>query len=348
MIDFAETLLAWYPAHKRDLPWRGVQNPYFIWLSEIILQQTRVKQGLPYYEAFVTQFPTVEELANASEETVMRTWQGLGYYSRARNMHATAKIIVNTYKGVFPNTKTELIKLKGIGEYTASAIASFAFEEKVAVVDGNVFRVLARFFGIEKDISSPKGIKHFQAFAQTILPTEKISTYNQAIMEFGALQCTPQNPNCMYCPLQNSCVAWATGKQEILPIKTNKIKQRKRYFQYLVFYQAGKFALKKRSLDDIWASLYDFVLEETDVPITVEDIAFLQNTELAYTLKQETNYIKHQLTHQTLFIKFFTIEIAENQTIDFQNDYVQWYALEEVKDLPKSIVIANFIEKFIV
>ncbi|TAE12733.1 MAG: A/G-specific adenine glycosylase [Bacteroidetes bacterium] len=224
-MDFAQTLLAWYPDHKRDLPWRDTPNPYHIWLSEVILQQTRVKQGLPYYVAFVELFPTVQDLANASEELVMRTWQGLGYYSRARNMHATAKIIAQAWQGNFPTTKADLIKLKGIGEYTASAIASFAFGEQVAVVDGNVFRVLSRFFGIEADISSPKGVKHFQELAKTLLPTQQSQTYNQAIMEFGALQCTPQKPNCMFCPLQAGCVAHATGKQDSLPVKTQKIKQ---------------------------------------------------------------------------------------------------------------------------
>jgi A/G-specific adenine glycosylase len=344
-MNFAETLLAWYPLHKRDLPWRNIQNPYFIWLSEVILQQTRVKQGLPYYEAFTTLFPTIQDLAHATEELVMRTWQGLGYYSRARNMHATAKIIVENYQGIFPTTKAELIKLKGIGEYTASAIASFAFDEKVAVVDGNVFRVLARFFGIEEDIASPKGVKVFQELAKTILPTTQVNTYNQAIMEFGALQCTPQKPNCMYCPLQENCVAWATGKQDVLPIKTNKIKQKERYFHYLVLTQAGKYALRKRDIGDIWAGLYDFLLQEENAPITTEDVTFLQKTDIHFIIKQETAYFKHKLTHQTLFIKFWVIELDAEKPIDLQNDAFQWYTVDEIKNLPKPILLANFVEK---
>jgi A/G-specific adenine glycosylase len=347
-MDFAQTLLAWYPDHKRDLPWRDTPNPYHIWLSEVILQQTRVKQGLPYYLAFVELFPTVQDLANASEELVMRTWQGLGYYSRARNMHATAKIIAQTWQGNFPTNKAELIKLKGIGEYTASAIASFAFGEQVAVVDGNVFRVLARFFGIEADISSPKGVKQFQELAKTLLPTQQSQTYNQAIMEFGALQCTPQKPNCMFCPLQASCVAHATGRQDSLPVKTQKIKQKERYFHYIVLQQAGKYALRKREVGDIWAGLYDFVWQESKETLPLEQHDFLQNATFDFTLLNESPYLKHQLTHQTLFVKFWVLSVGEAEIVDFQANTYSWYTLDEVKALPKPILLANFVEQYLV
>lgn len=343
-MEFAEQILAWYPNHKRTLPWRNIQNPYYIWLSEVILQQTRVKQGLPYYEAFISLFPTIQDLANAPEELVMRTWQGLGYYSRARNMHSTAKYIAQELRGVFPQTQAELIKLKGIGTYTAAAVASFAFGEQVAVVDGNVFRVLARFFGMEDDISSPKGVKQFQALAQMLLPTQQASTYNQAMMEFGALQCTPQKPNCMYCPLQTNCVAFATSRQGILPVKTNKIKQKERFFHYLILQHQDKYAMRKRGLGDIWAGLYDFALTEFAQETPLHRPATLP---ALHKIKHESKYYKHVLTHQILRAKFWLISVEEQPILNTAQDSFEWYSLAEIQNLPKPILIANVINEIL-
>ncbi len=210
-MNFKKILTNWYSINKRNLLWRSTKNPYFIWLSEIIMQQTQVKQGSPYYEAFINQFPTVFDLAEADEETVLKLWQGLGYYSRARNLHASAKHIAYELNGKFPTTYSEIIKLKGVGDYTASAIASICFDEPTAVVDGNVYRVLSRYFGIDTPINSTQGIKEFKALASTLLDTAHPGDYNQAVMEFGATQCKPKNPYCMVCPLKDSCVALQKG-----------------------------------------------------------------------------------------------------------------------------------------
>ncbi len=238
---FSEIILSWYRKNKRNLPWRDTLDPYKIWLSEIILQQTRVAQGTPYYEKFLENFPTIERLANATETEVLKLWQGLGYYSRARNLHTTSKIVVENHGGEFPSTYNNLLELKGIGDYTASAIASICFDEPRAVVDGNVYRVLARYFGIDTPINSTKGIKYFKELAQSVMDADQIRDYNQGIMEFGALQCVPKSPDCSVCPLKNSCVALQRNSIESLPVKVGKTKVRKRYFNYLVVLDgAGK------------------------------------------------------------------------------------------------------------
>ncbi len=233
-MDFSNTLINWYLQNKRELPWRNTKNPYYIWLSEIILQQTRVAQGLPYYLNFITTFPTVKALANTSEEEVLKLWQGLGYYSRARNLHATAKHISAELNGIFPNNYADLLKLKGVGEYTAAAIASFSYNEDIAVVDGNVFRVLSRFFGVESDISDNKTRKEFQSLANSILPKGKASDFNQAIMEFGAIQCVPKSPNCSDCIFNTNCYALQKNKVGELPVKTKKIKIKNRFLNYII------------------------------------------------------------------------------------------------------------------
>ncbi len=273
---FSQTIIFWYHQNKRDLPWRDTQNPYKIWLSEIILQQTRVAQGMPYYQKFVENFPTVQELANADEETVLRLWQGLGYYSRARNLHAAAKYISEELNGIFPTTYIEIKKLKGVGDYTAAAISSFAFDEVQAVVDGNVYRVLARFFGIEKDITSSEEKKEFRELAQKLISTKEPAIYNQSIMEFGALQCVPKNPNCKNCPLQENCTAFAKNLIEKLPVKSKKTVVKDRFMHYLVFVNGEesnkkdkdnknsekKVLVHKRQEGDIWQGLYDFFVLE--------------------------------------------------------------------------------------
>ena len=224
---FSKTLIRWYSKNKRILPWRETKNPYYIWLSEIILQQTQVKQGLPYYESFVTSYPTVFDLANAEESDVLKLWQGLGYYSRARNLHASAKHIAYDLNGVFPDTYKDLLKLRGVGDYTASAIASICFNEATAVVDGNVYRALSRYFGIDTPINSSKGQKEFKALAQELIDIKKPADFNQAIMEFGAIQCKPKNPECSACSFRNSCVAFGNNRVSDLPVKIKSAKAKK-------------------------------------------------------------------------------------------------------------------------
>ena len=256
--SFAKLLINWYNNHQRDLPWRNTSAPYKIWLSEIILQQTRVNQGLPYYNKFINEYPSVHDLANAPEDEVMRLWQGLGYYSRARNLHECAKSIVNQYDGEFPSTYNELLKLKGVGKYTAAAIASFAFNQAVPVVDGNVFRVLARYFCVTDDIAQPKTFTKFFNIAKELIPEEQAASFNQAIMELGATICTPKKPACENCPLAQDCEARIHHKQSELPVKKKKIKIKHRYLYYLIWQEGGKLAMKKRGESDIWQGLFDF------------------------------------------------------------------------------------------
>jgi A/G-specific adenine glycosylase len=337
-MDFAATLIDWYEKHHRDLPWRASENPYHIWLSEVILQQTRVKQGLPYYNRFIEAYPTVADLANAPEEEVFRLWQGLGYYSRAKNMHHTAQIIHQELGNQFPNTYKDLLKLKGIGKYTAAAIASFAFQEPVAVLDGNVYRVLARYFGIFADIASPSGAKEFAKLSQELLPEKKSHIYNQAIMEFGALQCSPQKPDCMYCPLQPTCYAFGYQKQQELPVKTKKLKVKERFFAYNIFQFEGKVALKKRTAKDIWQNLYDFHLEELPSLELLEQFVHPSLQE-----EKISSIYKHQLTHQKIFIRFFHYHLTSLQQLPKNIQNLQFFNQNEVEQLPKPILIANYL-----
>ena len=314
---FSERILEWYGHHKRDLPWRNTQNPYFIWLSEIILQQTRVSQGLPYFEKFAENYPSIKDLAQAPEEEVMRLWQGLGYYSRARNLHACAKDIYENRKSEFPRTYQELLHLKGVGNYTAAAIASFAFGEAVAVVDGNVFRVLSRVFGLTDDIASHRGKQIFENFANSIIPKEAPAAYNQAIMEFGALQCVPKNPDCEQCPIKEGCFAFQKGMVGSLPVKSKKIKIKARYFRY-AHVVCGDFTLiKQRAASDIWQGLFDFPLQEG------KEMAFLSghftdifepidNIETQF-VSEDSHIYKHILTHQRIFANFVKLVIQDHK-----------------------------------
>ncbi|RZL34004.1 MAG: A/G-specific adenine glycosylase, partial [Pedobacter sp.] len=272
-MNFSKQLTKWYLQNKRDLPWRKTQNPYLIWLSEIMLQQTRVAQGLPYYNAFILAFPTVFDLANASEEQVLKLWQGLGYYSRARNMHKTAQIVANDFKGIFPDNNKDLLKLKGVGDYTAAAIASFSFGEKIPVVDGNVFRVLSRVFDIETDISNACAKKEFQELALELMNNENPALFNQAIMEFGALQCVPKNPDCENCIFNTACLALKNDKVGSLPYKSKKTKVVDRFFNYLIFEdEQNKTIVQKRTEKGIWHNLYEFPLIEMTKNINLEEI----------------------------------------------------------------------------
>ncbi|HEY4629161.1 MAG TPA: A/G-specific adenine glycosylase, partial [Flavobacterium sp.] len=255
-MNFSNVLIKWYLQNKRDLPWRNTTNPYPIWLSEIMLQQTRVAQGMPYFLSFTTAFPTVFDLAAANEEEVLKLWQGLGYYSRARNLHKTAQYIASDLAGIFPDNYSDLLKLKGVGEYTAAAIASFSYNEAVPVVDGNVFRVLSRYFDIETDIAQASAKKEFAALAFELMPKDNPATFNQAIMEFGALQCVPKSPNCGICVFNESCAALQKKKIDQLPIKSKKVKVRNRYFNYLVVADENdNTIIQKRTDKGIWHNL---------------------------------------------------------------------------------------------
>jgi A/G-specific adenine glycosylase len=351
---FSENLIRWYKTHQRDLPWRNTRNPYFIWLSEIILQQTRVVQGLPYYEKFIENYPTVQDLASASEEDVLRLWQGLGYYSRARNLHTTAKMVVNDFGGVFPENYEGLLKLKGVGSYTAAAIASFAYSERVSVLDGNVFRVLARVFGEETDISANNAKKVFGDLAQSLLPEHDSDTHNQAIMEFGATQCTPGMPNCMFCPLSFECVANATGKQGVLPVKSKKVKVKHRFFNYFLIEQNQQILLRKRPERDVWAGMYDFYLKENQEKNIVEldldelltDDIFLQEIIQNSVVEQVSEIFTHVLTHQRIQTKFWRLKVNAEFLVNLPEG-LQFYTLNEIDDLPKSTLVNNFLQAFV-
>lgn len=342
---FANKLIAWYEQNKRDLPWRNTKDPYKIWLSEIILQQTRVVQGMPYYLKFVEQYPTVKDLAAAEEKEVLRLWQGLGYYSRARSLHTTARIIAEEYDGVFPDNYQDLLKLKGIGPYTAAAIASFAFGEKVAVVDGNVYRVLARVFGVETDIASHEAKKVFGELANELISAENPSTYNQAIMEFGATYCTPQSPECMFCIFHLDCEANATGRQSVLPIKSKKVKVRKRYFDYFVIEKEGKVLMKQRGKNDIWAGLFDYYLLENDEKLKdldeIKDV-FIDSIKNNATIESVSEVFTHILTHQRIEARFWKLSLKSE--IEISDGYM-FYEMNEIDDLPKPILIEKYFKK---
>ena len=342
---FSNLLIQWYLQNKRNLPWRNTTNPYPIWLSEIILQQTRVAQGMPYFYNFLENFPIIYDLAQADEQKVLKLWQGLGYYSRARNLHQTAQYIVNELDGVFPNSYSGLLQLKGIGEYTAAAIASFAYNEPVPVVDGNVFRVLSRYFGIESDISLGKTKKEFTALAAELLPKEKPALFNQAIMEFGALQCVPKSPNCGDCVFNTSCVALQKGKVHELPVKSKKLKVSHRYFNYIVVTDKnGNTKIQQRTDKGIWYNLYEFPLIETEKEEGFETIAPLiqENASFGSSVVsiQEVNPISivHKLSHQHLYVKFWKVMLDDA--------LVDGVTAEDVKTFPFPIVIHNFIEQY--
>jgi A/G-specific adenine glycosylase len=340
-MHFNKTLATWYLENKRDLPWRKTTNPYHIWLSEIMLQQTRVAQGLPFYLSFTTHFPTIFDLANASEEKVLKLWQGLGYYSRARNLHNTAKHIANDLNGIFPLDYKSLLKLKGVGEYTAAAIASFCYNEAVPVVDGNVYRVLSRYFDIETDIASAKAKTEFTIIAQEILSKKDPALFNQAIMEFGALQCVPKNPNCNICVFNSSCAAFSLKKVDLLPVKIKKLKIKNRFLNYLFMLDTNnKTQINQRTAKDIWHNLYEFPLIETEKEESIEDILLLIQNKFDHidqVILMENETVLHKLTHQHLYIKFWKIKLNK-KVIDNTYDF------ESINKFPFPIVLHNFIQ----
>lgn len=313
---FSNAIITWYNSNKRNLPWRNQTNPYYIWLSEIILQQTQVVQGLSYYNKFIANYPTIFDLANANEDKVLKDWQGLGYYSRARNLHATAKIIAEQHKGIFPDSFEEIKKLKGVGDYTAAAIASFAYNLPHAVVDGNVYRVLSRIFGIETPIDNALGKKTFQELANTLLNYKQAAKHNQAIMEFGSQQCKPVKPNCENCPLNLKCYAYLKNKVELFPIKEKKIKITNRHFNYVIFIDKKQNTLIfKRNKTDIWQGLYEFYIIEEKKLLSPDDVIKQLTTNKLLgkndSIIKHITLKKHILSHQHIYAQFFVIHVAK-------------------------------------
>jgi len=308
-------LIEWYKVHRRILPWRDINDPYRIWISEIILQQTRVVQGLDYYNRFIERFPDVHSLALADEQEVLKYWQGLGYYSRARNLHAAARSIETDFGGNFPENYGAILSLKGIGEYTAAAIASFAFNAPYPVVDGNVFRFVSRFFAIEEPIDTAKGKSHFTDLAGQIMDRSQAGLFNQAIMEFGALQCIPASPDCASCPLEVQCSAYAFGKVNDFPVKRNKTKTQTRYLYYFHIHSGNHIYLKKRKEKGIWQNLYEFPLIESETPLEWEDLVATDDFKTLFPLATPANFRlilknqKHVLTHRILYACFYEITI---------------------------------------
>ncbi len=329
---FTNGIIFWYGKNKRDLPWRNTRNPYKIWLSEIILQQTQVVQGLKYYLKFVEKFPTIELLANADEQDVLNLWQGLGYYSRARNLHYTAKYVTNELDGEMPKSYSELIKLKGIGHYTAAAIASFCYNEPVAVLDGNVFRVLSRYFGITSAINSTEGIKEFKVLAQDHLSLTDPATYNQGIMEFGALQCRPANPACEDCPLSDSCFAKQHIKQKELPVKLKKTKVKKIEIEFYIINHKGKYALSQRTENSIWKNLWEFPSQHSDSETELE-IPTLE-------ILKSSSQIKHILSHRHIMARFHLCCAKKKPELP----HTEWISVEQIQDFPIHRLMDKFLE----
>ncbi|MDQ3072118.1 MAG: A/G-specific adenine glycosylase [Bacteroidota bacterium] len=344
-IAIRKALLKWYLVNRRELPWRLTADPYTIWISEIILQQTRVIQGLPYYLRFITAFPDVPALANASEQEVLRQWQGLGYYSRARNLHAAAKTIVEKHEGIFPDQYEDILNLKGIGPYTAAAIASIAFRQPYAAVDGNVYRVLSRLYANDTPVNTSQGIKEFAYLAQSLLEKHDPGNFNEAMMELGATICLPRNPLCEKCPVIDHCEAYRREIENELPVKLPKTPVRTRYFHYLVLKAHGGQWMKKRSGGDIWQGLHDFPLLETgsNKPPLLKEFNSL--TGLKLNILPEPHTAVHLLTHQKLHIFFYVIKIKARSIAkgaDFR--FVPYNAL---KSLPLPRPVEKFLASFV-
>ncbi|WP_207535751.1 A/G-specific adenine glycosylase [Desertivirga arenae] len=347
-MSFITDIIAWYEKNKRDLPWRKTRDPYVIWLSEIILQQTRVEQGMPYFYRFAERFPTVADFAEAQEDEILKLWQGLGYYSRGRNMHKTAQLVMEEHGGYFPNQYDQLIKLKGIGDYTAAAISSFSADEPKAVVDGNVFRLLARYFGVEEPINSSKAKKIFTELANEMIDKARPGLSNQALMEFGSLQCRPKNPFCDTCPLQLSCVAFGKGLVNTLPIKLKKVQTRNRYFNYLICRKGEHVLFNKRGPNDIWQNLHEFPLIETNAP--VDPLIMLKSNEFEQLfgkkviLTGQYGPVKHILSHQKLHVNFIFIDEFEEHFKEKKNWFFTDIETLEQFAMPK--IIFSFLNIF--
>lgn len=391
-MEFANTIISWFRENGRALPWRETRDPYAIWLSEIILQQTRIAQGWEYWERFMTQYPTVEDLAAAHEDEVLKLWQGLGYYSRARNLHTAAKQIVAL--GYFPDTLEGIKQLKGVGDYTAAAIGSFAFDIPAAVVDGNVYRVLARYFGIDTPINSTQGKKEFAALAQSLLPSSKasdslssfspasdfqsslslVAAYNQAMMDFGAIQCTPKSPKCLLCPLAETCEAMRTNRVAELPVKQKTMKVKTRHLSYIYIRCKGETAIHRRGEGDIWQGLWEpfnasDIAEACASPSSAQASpssaqASLSSTKFSTSLTKLSSFkkelaadlhllnvdalqllaqdVKHVLTHRILLADFYLLETDAHPQLP--DDYI-WIKEEEIEDYGIPRLIELMLEK---
>ena len=326
---FTTALLEWFAAYGRELPWRGIGDPYGIWVSEVILQQTRIEQGRDYWLRFMAAFPTVEALADASEDEVLRLWQGLGYYSRARNMHAAARQVVE--QGGFPRTIQGLRALKGVGDYTAAAVGSMAFGLPAAAVDGNVYRVLARHYGIDVPINTTRGKRTFEALAQQLLPHDNASAFNQAMMDFGATWCTPRSPRCIDCPVADTCDALRTGRVNLLPVKEKKLKIQERRFTYIYIRHEGQTALRRRPAGDIWQGLWE--------PLFVENAPL---PDLGCPLTLLASGVKHVLTHRILLADFYLAEPTEKPVLP--TDYI-WVNEQDIDDYALPRLIERLLEK---
>lgn len=343
---FSTFIIGWYTQNKRDLPWRHTKNPYKIWVSEVMLQQTRVAQGVGYYRRFISSFPTIQDLASAPLDDVLKLWQGLGYYSRARNLHETAKYVVNELGGKFPQSYEKLIKLKGIGDYTASAIAAFAFRQPVAAVDGNVYRIFSRYYGIYTPIDTTQGKKELNALAQEMVDRQQPDIYNQAIMDFGALMCSPKKPKCYDCPVIESCYAFRNGCVDQLPAKSKKVVQRIRYFSYLMIKQGKYTYIRKRQAKDIWHSLYDFPMIETEKDVKPENIVKEKEWKSLFN-KARVNILhvseltKYPLSHQVLMTRFYIVELGSSTYLP-QGDFIK-IKIEELDRYSTPILIDSYM-----
>ena len=345
MSVFSSSIIKWYETYKRDLPWRDSTDAYQIWISEIILQQTRVVQGYHYFMRFMKRFPDVKTLADAPEDEVMKYWQGLGYYSRARNLHAAAQSI----GAEFPKTYSEVRALKGVGDYTAAAICSFAYNMPYAVVDGNVYRVLARYLGIDTPIDSALGKRQFSYLADEMLDRMQPAIYNQAIMDFGALQCVPQSPSCFQCPLVETCAAYKNNLVATLPVKVGKTKVTNRYLNYFFVRQDEYTYLRKRTGKDIWQNLYELPLVESDSSLLYEEILTqtgfhqLFPASSIHSVQCVCSNVKHQLSHRTIYATFYEVVLSD---IDVFLDGYTRIHLNEINDFPVAKLTHSFLEKY--
>ena len=348
-MSFISEVIEWYNLNKRDLPWRNTTDPYVIWLSEIILQQTRVDQGLPYFYRFAEKYPSVSDFAAASEDEILNLWQGLGYYSRGRNMYQTAQMVMEDHAGYFPKKYDELIKLKGIGEYTAAAISSFSANEAKAVVDGNVFRVLARYFGVDEPINSSKAKKLFTTLANDVIDPTNPAISNQALMEFGALHCKPQNPLCQTCPVQLGCYGYKNMLVDKLPVKLKKVAVRNRFFNYIVLINDQKLLMNKRGPNDIWQNLHELPLFETE---SYQDASYIVN-EAEFRkrfgkveISSVEGPIKHLLSHQKIHAQFIVITQVDSGQV-FKEEGWFFTDLTNLEKLAQPKLIFAFLKKFI-
>lgn len=342
-------LLQWYKKYGRDLPWRHTSNPYIIWLSEIILQQTRVEQGTPYFYRFIEEFPNIKVFAEAGEEAILRQWQGLGYYSRARNMYKASLMVMSQFAGVFPSKYDDVIKLPGVGQYTAAAISSFAKNERKAVVDGNVFRVLSRYFGISTPINSSAGIKEFTHLAGELISDREPGMYNHAIMDFGATVCKPKLPDCENCVLREGCVAYHTNTIAELPVKLKGKPSRTRYFHYIVVERNGELLMSKRAQGDVWANMYEFPLIESEKDLSLEVLMALPEYQQYFgggKITQISPSIKHVLSHQNIYAKFY--KFWDDVSLVEKKLGWNYYNSDNLDKLAKHKLIFSFLNKYFI